>query len=247
MQDLRDRKRALEENYPTSQRHNINAGEVVTKRPRIDPTSANEVRVYSYSVMPEKARFIWVVCFSKTKLDIRSCRLQLWKIRQAPGNLGVTVACQEPTGMNDCVYNHEPMSDLSWEVVGECEGHVWYQYKLCFPAMQSTHAREIFTARLFGQAAAGGIAVDIILGPLSVVSTTTQRTAEFYAKMAKHFPDPLRSALFHNFSTHPPSKRHFKNGKGTNQGTRRSGGFIPEQLCKAVTLQGDCSNLWCQY
>jgi len=128
-----------------------------------------------------------------------------------------------------------PMLHLAWIAEGRDPktGERIYQHKICFQAPDSTFERRIFAALLRHQTDQ----TLTLLGGMSFVSTTSQRN-HMWARINQCFPGKAHQHLVRNCSEHPPSRRHFFNGKGSGQGSKlnQKDRFLPDELDKSIEL-----------
>lgn len=126
--------------------------------------------------------------------------------------------------------------DLAWiaEGVDAQTSQRLYQHKVCFQAPDSTFERRIFCATLHQRVER----TMTLLGGLSLVSTTSQRE-HMWPRINQWFVGEVQQRLVHNCRHHPPSRRHFLNGKGSRQGSKQSqkDRFLFDELDKSVELE----------
>lgn len=209
---------------------------------------------YLYTVLPEKAKWIWVVFFSNRRHDLEPFELLLQETARIHSTKGDNDNSNSPPHPLPLVVSNNHASSylhngsdnkmslvipalpkLSWVAKGTHpdNGRPLYQHKVCFPAPDTTFARTIFTTVLFHRTECAMTS----LGALSLVSTTSQRQT-IWPCINQFFLDPVQRQLIANCQNHPASRRHFVNGKGATQGTKydQKERFLLEELKKAISL-----------
>lgn len=177
-----------------------------------------EALVYYFSLLPEKAKTIWVVFFHSRLHSLADFLLCLTNA--------------DTTAINNCrELALEANTALSWTATDPLGGQPLYQHKVAFNCPNTTFERAMFRARLVNKAS--GLALD--LGPFSIVSTTSQRT-DALARLEQRVTRGSHQRLIVNFKNHPSSKRHHINGKGGKQRNLRGLRFLYDELDKAVQM-----------
>lgn len=199
---------------------------------------------YLYTVLPETAKWIWVVFFSNRRHDLEPFELLLHETARIHSTKCDNNNSNSPPPSS---YLHNgsdnkmslvipALPKLSWIAKGTYPDHgggPLYQHKVCFPAPDTTFARTIFTTVLFHRTDCAMT----LLGALSLVSTTSQRQT-IWPCINQFFLDPMQKQLIANCQNHPASRRHFVNGKGATQGSKydQEERFLLEELKKSVSL-----------
>jgi hypothetical protein len=173
--------------------------------------------VYYFSILPEKAKTIWVVFFHSRLHPLADFVLRLTNTATA------ATACRELT--------LKANTTLAWTAMDPSGGQPLYQHKVAFDCPNTTYERAMFQASLVNEAS--GLALD--LGPFSIVSTTSQRT-DVLARLEKGVTRGSHQRLIVNFKNHPSSRRHHINGKGGKQRNLRGPRFLHGELDQAVQM-----------
>jgi hypothetical protein len=231
-------------------------------------------RVYFYTVLPEKGKLIWVVFFSNRRHSLGNYELLLHEVpASAPTNdpvlalntpspslvplptprtwneSGTEGSAGAPLGVMELGLPMiaqqsivlPPVTDLSWIAEGSDmqTNERLYQHKVCFQAPDTTYERRVFSTTLHNRVER----TMTLLGGLSLVSTTSQREP-MWSRINQWFTAEVHQRLVDNCKRHPPSRRHFLNGKGSRQGSKQpqKDRFLFDELEKAVEL-GSVSTL----
>lgn len=197
------------------------SAEVVAEQP--NEFSDADVLGYSGPTMGEKGTIGWF-CFYAFRRD-HARHLELYRLRLIDRRKG-RVRWEMPA-----------VPKLSWAVRGNGPSRKVRQVKLAFELPNTTCARRLFRAELVRAATSETPSMSLQLGGVSLVSTTSQRTEKWYARINKHFPDEAHRTMAHNYRHQPRFDRHFENNKGAHQETLQPGEFRERELEKAVPLR----------
>lgn len=208
---------------------------------------------YYYSVMPEKGKTIWVVFYCEKHHPLKDAFLVLRSpqrcMRVRPNSESwVTSARVTVGGVEKEMVQHKWCFNSPQETYPGESVTVALQLSADTIPLSAIAAHE--TLRRAGEVGKHGQEwedyndelprskdiVEVLLGPLSLVSTTSQRT-DRWARIERDCVTTPRQ-LLDNCKTHPQERRHNRNGKGRGQEPRKrlEDCFICEEFDKAVVL-----------